>query len=99
MEKLKQNNLEESTTSLGFCKVVNDNAKELGTTRVAALEREETLEDGTKVTVAGMTPDAIRNLLNEQGANVSNITPGEPAETIDNSQLDGIVQKYNKISK
>ena len=96
MEKLKQNTLDESTTDLGFCRVLNENA---GKT-VASLTRTVTLDDGSEVLVEGMTSDAIKNLL--KGS--TDKTPGEPVEVYQDSSiigptetqiLDGVVQMYN----
>lgn len=108
MEKLTQ----ELTTAEGFCKVMNDNAAELGTDLKATMIRTEELDDGTVVQVEGMTPDAIKNLFNQQitkvnaeNQGVKDITPGEPVqayvddtkiEPVETELLDGVVQIYNK---
>lgn len=108
MEKLTQ----ELTTAEGFCKVMNDNAAELGTDLKATMIRTEELNDGTVVQVEGMTPDAIKNLFNQQitkvnadETGISFKTPGEPVqvyvddtviEPVETELLDGVVQVYNK---
>lgn len=110
MEKLKQNNLEEATTDIGFVKAINKNAEELGTDKVA-LVREVEIEDGVKVNVEGITPHKMKTVLNQQitaTGDVSSITfktPGEPVQVYTNGNeigpvetqlLDGVVQTYNK---
>ena len=108
MEKLTQ----ELTTAEGFCKVMNDNAETLGTDLRATMIRTEELDDGTVVQVEGMTPDAIKNLFNQQitkanadETGISFKTPGEPVqvyvddtviEPVETELLDGVVQVYNK---
>lgn len=108
MEKLTQ----ELTTAEGFCKVMNDNAAELGTDLKATMIRTEELDDGTVVQVEGMTPDAIKNLFNQQitkvnadETGISFKTPGESVqvyvddtviEPVETELLDGVVQVYNK---
>lgn len=107
MEKLTQG----LTSAQGFCNVMNTNATTLKTETKATLTREETLEDGTVVTVEGMTPDAIKNLMNEQIASgageqeeISFVTPGGPElvyvndskiNPVETKQLNGVVQCYN----
>lgn len=88
MRTLKQNNLEEATTDLGFLETINENAGE----EIVALEREVELDDGTIVTVEGITPDRMKAVLNG-GADPEIITfktPGEP-----DGDLDGVVRAYN----
>lgn len=108
MEKLTQ----ELTTAEGFCSVMNANATELGTDLKATMIRTEELEDGTEVQIEGMTPDAMKNLFNQQitkanatETGVSFKTPGEPVqvyvddtviEPVETELLDGVVQIYNK---
>lgn len=92
MEKLKQNNLEEATTELGFVKVINANATEKGTSTIA-LQKKVELEDSTKVTVEGITPDKLKSVLNEQANNTITFkTPGENY----NDEILGIAEEYNK---
>lgn len=108
MEKLTQ----ELTTAEGFCSVMNANATELGTDLKATMIRTEELEDGTEVQIEGMTPDAMKNLFNQQitkanatETEISFKTPGEPVqvyvddtviEPVETELLDGVVQVYNK---
>lgn len=80
---LKQNNLEEATTELGF-------PKETG----IPLQREVELEDGTEVIVEGVTPSKLANDLG-----VTFRTPGEPYITSDGTTLNGVVQTYNEGSE
>lgn len=76
---LKQNTLAEATTEQGF-------PKETG----LPLRREVTLEDGTKVLVEGVTPEAMATKLNAHF-----VTPGE--KYVDNGKdLNGVVQEYNE---
>lgn len=87
---LKQNNLEESTTDLGFVRTINENKGET----IVALEKEVTLEDGTVVNVESITPSKMKQVLNSMvDGNESVITyetPGEPY-----IERDGVVQIYN----
>lgn len=76
---LKQNTLAEATTEQGF-------PKETG----LPLRREVTLEDGTRVLVEGVTPEAMATKLNAHF-----VTPGE--KYVDNGKnLNGVVQEYNE---
>lgn len=90
MSNLKQNNLEEATTGLGFVQAINTNKGET----IVALEKQITLDDGTTVTVENITPSKMKQILNSmvdgnEGA-ISYETPGE--SYVDR---DGVVQKYN----
>lgn len=89
MENLKQNNLAEATTELGFVQTLNKNAGET----IVALEREVELENGEKVMVAGITPEKMKAILNNGVSPevVTFKTPGEPV-----GELDGVCQAYNK---
>lgn len=88
MEKLKQNNLEEATTELGFVQAINANAGET----VVALEREVELENGEIVTVAGITPEKMKAVLNN-GADPEIVTFKTPGEIV--GDLNGVCQAYN----
>jgi len=88
MEKLKQNNLEEATTELGFVQAINANAGET----VVALEREVELENGEIVTVAGITPEKMKAILNN-GADSEVVTFKTPGEKV--GDLEGVCQVYN----
>lgn len=79
MEKLKQNTLEEATTDIGF-------AKATGT----PLTRQVQLDDGTTVTVEGVTPNKMASILKS-----TFVTPGEKAQIPSGDYIDGVVQKYN----
>lgn len=96
MKNLEQNNLANATTGLGFVKVVNENANELGTSEIA-LQREVVLEDGNTVKVEGITPSKMKAVLNEQANNtITYQTPGENFEkTFEEGTIKGIVQDYN----
>ena len=96
MKNLEQNNLANATTDLGFVKVVNENASELGTSEIA-LQKEVTLEDGSIVKVEGVTPSKMKAILNEQANNnITYQTPGENFEkTFEEGTIKGIVQDYN----
>lgn len=87
MSKLKQNNLEESTTDIGFLRVLNENKAD-----IISLERQVTLEDGTVVTVENVTPSKMKNAFNSLSETNKVIyeTPGEKYE-----DKNGIVQIYN----
>lgn len=90
MSKLKQNNLEESTTDIGFVKVINENKGET----IVALQKEIELEDGTTAIVENITPSKMKQVLNSmvdgnEGA-ITYETPGEEYEG-----RDGVVQIYN----
>lgn len=76
---LKQNNLAESTTELGFPAETN-----------IPLQQEVTLEDGTKVMINGITPAMLATKLG-----ITFKTPGEPYTTSDGTVLTGVCQKYN----
>ena len=96
MKNLEQNNLANATTDLGFVKVVNENASELGTSEIA-LQKEVVLEDGNTVKVEGITPSKMKAILNEQANNtITYQTPGENFEkTFEEGTIKGIVQDYN----
>lgn len=96
MKNLEQNNLANATTDLGFVKVVNENANELGTSEIA-LQKEVVLEDGNTVKVEGITPSKMKAVLNEQANNtITYQTPGENFEkTFEEGTIKGIVQDYN----
>ena len=79
MEKIKQNTLEEATTDIGF-------AKATGT----PLTRQVQLDDGTTVTVEGVTPNKMASILKS-----TFVTPGEKAQIPSGDYIDGVVQKYN----
>ena len=84
---LKQNTLAEATTENGF-------PTEVG----FPLQREVTLEDGTKVIVEGITPDKMKTLLNQYvDGNENAATFKTPGEIYKNNEveLDGVVQIYN----
>ena len=80
---LKQNNLAEATTELGFPAETS-----------IPLEREVTLEDGTVVKVAGVTPEKLATDLG-----ITYKTPGEPYITSSGEILNGVVQTYNEESE
>lgn len=85
---LKQNNLAEATTENGF-------PTEVG----CPLQKEVTLEDGTKVIVEGITPDKMKAILNQYvDGNEEGITFKTPGEIYknDNTELNGVVQIYNE---
>lgn len=88
MENLKQNNLAEATTELGFVQTLNKNAGET----VVALEREVELENGEKVIVAGITPEKMKALLNN-GAEPEKVTFKTPGENV--GEIKGVCQDYN----
>lgn len=110
MKKLKQNNLEESTTDIGFVKAINENAEELGTNKIALI-REVEIEDGVNVNVESVTPHRMKAILNQQitasgsDSEITFKTPGEPVQVyvdsnkigpVETQVLDGMVQLYNK---
>lgn len=110
MKKLKQNNLEESTTDIGFVKSINENAEELGTNKIALI-REVEIEDGVNVNVESITPHRMKAILNQQitasgsDSEITFKTPGEPVQVyvngdeigpVETQVLDGMVQLYNK---
>lgn len=110
MKKLKQNNLEESTTDIGFVKAINENAEELGTNKIALI-REVEIEDGVNVNVESITPHRMKAILNQQitasggDSEITFKTPGEPVQVyvngdeigpVETQVLDGMVQLYNK---
>ncbi len=77
---LKQNNLAEATTENGF-------PTEVG----VPLQREVTLEDGTRVIVESITPEKMAATLKSHF-----VTPGE--KYVDNgNNLNGVVQNYNTV--
>ena len=77
---LKQNNLAEATTELGFPAETN-----------IPLQQEVELEDGTKVMVNGITPEMLAVKLG-----ITYKTPGEPFVTSDGTVLNGVCQEYNE---
>lgn len=79
MEKLKQNTLEEATTDIGFAKATE-----------TPLTRQVQLDDGTTVTVEGVTPNKMASILKS-----TFVTPGEKAQVPSGEYIDGVVQKYN----
>ena len=79
MEKLKQNTLEEATTDIGFAKATE-----------TPLTRQVQLDDGTTVTVEGVTPNKMASILKS-----TFVTPGEKAQIPSGEYIDGVVQKYN----
>lgn len=87
--KLLQNTLAEATTEQGFPTKVG-----------VPLQKEVILEDGTVVTVEGITPNQMKNILNqtaeepEEPEEVTFKTPGEVYENEDIT-LKGVVQIYN----
>lgn len=90
MEKLKQNNLAESTSELGFLEVMNENKE----TPAVYLNREVTLETGETVTVEGMSASKLKEALNN-GADPEVITFKTPGEVY-NEEIKGVVQIYNE---
>ena len=84
---LKQNTLAEATTENGF-------PTEVG----VPLQREVTLEDGTRVIVESVTPDKMKNVINQYvDGNENAATFKTPGEIYKNNEveLDGVVQVYN----
>ena len=79
MEKLKQNTLEEATTDIGFAKATE-----------TPLTRQVQLDDGTTVTVEGVTPNKMASILKS-----TFVTPGEKTQVPSGEYIDGVVQKYN----
>lgn len=79
MEKIKQNTLEEATTDIGFAKATE-----------TPLTRQVQLDDGTTVTVEGVTPNKMASILKS-----TFVTPGEKAQIPSGEYIDGVVQKYN----
>lgn len=89
MSNLKQNNLSEATTELGFVQTINANKA-----NTTALQKEVTLEDGTKVIVEGITPSRMKQVLNSMvDGNEDAVTFETPGE--DYGNRDGVVQIYN----
>ena len=88
MSKLRQNDLEKSTTDLGFLRVLNENKA-----NTIALQKTVTLEDGTEVVVENVTPAKMKNALNSLSDTnkVTYETPGEKYE-----DKNGVVQIYNE---
>lgn len=90
MEKIKQNKLSDSTTELGFVRTINSNLENSGSENLISLQREVELEDGTIVTVEGVTPEMMKNILNNNavimgGAGTINTkTPGEIVQVYSN---------------
>lgn len=110
MEKVKQNELSDSTTELGFVHVINSNLESSGSEDLIAFQREVELEDGTIVTVESVTPEKMKSILNnnaiitESEEIITNKTPGEIVEVYKDSSkigptettlLKGIVQITN----
>ena len=110
MERIKQNDLENSTTELGFVHVINSNLEDSGSQDSIAFQREVTLEDGTTVTVESVTPEKMKSILNanavitESEEVITNKTPGETIEVNkepdkvgpgETKLLDGVVQITN----
>ena len=110
MEKIKQNELSDSTTELGFVHVINSNLEDSGSENLIAFQREVTLEDGTAVTVESVTPEKMKSILNnnaiitESEEVITNKTPGEIVEVYEDSSkigptetkiIDGVVQIAN----
>ena len=83
-EKLLQNTLSEATTEQGFPAKIN-----------TPLQKEVVLEDGTTVIVEGITPNKMKEILNNSREEITTfITPGE--KYVDNGKdLNGVVQNYN----
>ena len=96
MKELKQNSLDQATTEVGFVKTLNENAEEVGTEKVY-LTREVELDDGTKVMVEGITPEKMKNVLNNHIGEdtVTFQTPGERVPTTE-GEIKGVVQVYNE---
>lgn len=90
MEKLKQNNLAESTSELGFLEVMNENKE----TPAVYLNKEVTLETGETVTVEGMSANKLKEALNN-GADPEVITFKTPGENY-NDEIKGVVQVFNE---
>lgn len=86
-EKLLQNTLAEATTEMGFPAKTN-----------TPLQKEVTLEDGTKVIVEGITPDKMKTVLNQNVDGTEEAvtfkTPGEVYKN-DEVELPGVCQVYN----
>ena len=84
---LKQNTLAEATTENGF-------PTEVG----VPLQREVTLEDGTKVIVESITPDKMKVTLNQNvDGNEKAVTFKTPGEIYKNDEVEiaGVCQVYN----
>ena len=96
MKELKQNSLDQATTEIGFVKTLNENAEELGTEKIY-LSREVELDDGTKVIVESVTPNKMKNILNNHIGEdtITFQTPGEIVPTAE-EEIKGVVQVYNK---
>ena len=110
MEKVKQNELSNSTTELGFVHVINSNLESSGSEDLIAFQREVELEDGNTVTVESVTPEKMKSILNnnaiitESEEIITNKTPGEIVEVYKDSSkigptetkiIDGVVQITN----
>ena len=95
MKELKQNTLSEATTESSFLTTINENAGET----LVSLEREVTLEDGTTVTVAGITPSKMKAVLNNavDGSEeaITYQTPGENYVIDGQVAIEGVCQAYN----
>ena len=84
--KLLQNTLAEATTEQGFPTKVG-----------VPLQKEVTLEDGTVVIVEGITPNQMKNILNQTAEEPEEVTFKTPGEVYENEDitLKGVVQIYN----
>ena len=92
MNNLKQNNLAEATTDIGFVKTINENAGE----NLVALQKEVTLDDNTIVTVEGITPNKMKTILNHMvDGSEETITFATPGENY-NDEIKGVCQIYNE---
>lgn len=95
MEKVKQNELSNSTTELGFVHVINSNLENSGSEDLIAFQREVELEDGNTVTVESVTPEKMKSILNnnaiitESEEIITNKTPGEIVEVYKDSSKIG----------
>lgn len=86
-EKLLQNTLAEATTEMGFPAKTN-----------TPLQKEVTLEDGTKVIVEGITPDKMKTVLNQNVDGTEEaVTFKTPGEVYKNEEVElpGVCQIYN----
>lgn len=90
MEKIKQNKLSDSTTELGFVRTINSNLESSGSENLISLQREVELEDGTIVTVEGVTPEKMKSILNNNAVimggtgTINTKTPGEIVQVYSN---------------
>lgn len=86
-EKLLQNTLAEATTEMGFPAKTN-----------TPLQKEVTLEDGTVVTVEGITPNKMKTVLNQNVDGTEEaVTFKTPGEVYKNEEVElpGVCQVYN----